>query len=269
MKILVTGTSGFIGKSIYQYLEQAHSLSAIEGREEFAQKLSTLRSPIDVIIHCGFEIDFTNDFSSYLRNMETTKQILTFANKMQAKLVFVSAAGTLGVSDTPILRTEACFNTTDPTYENYLACSYIHAKIDSEFLIRKSKIFSTILYLTTVYGPGMDPYALRSLQSKVLPPGGTSFLHLNDLLKAIELILLNPKNDSFILNSGNATYRELASAVGNKKVFVLPKFLLILLKPFLSRILLSSFGYKYYDSQKFKSSYHWIPESSFSKILNK
>lgn len=268
--ILITGTSGFIGNAIYLHLKPNFFISSIAGRENFIQKLQEINPAPSLIIHCGFEVNFSREKSSYLRNVETTNALIKYAQKNHSKLIFLSAAGALGVSLEPELRSEIHFNSTDDIFLNYLDSSYIQAKIDSEKLIRKSNIPTTILYLTTVYGKGMNPYALKSLNSKVLPPGGTSFLSLSDLLNAIEKVIANPISDSFVINSGNATYYDLAASIGNHQAYTLPRLtkrLLPMLKLFLPAILLSSFGYKYYDAKKFKSSYRWIPTDSFSKIL--
>ena len=294
--ILLTGTSGFLGthmrKHLYGCPNQWRILS-INSRDEFENfEEKFANQKIDIIIHAGFSIDFqesnTDDSS---KNIENTRRVLKFSEERGASYaIFLSAAGTLGVSKNSRTRNEGHFGKTDPDFIDYLNTQYIQDKIACQKIVDDLPFPAVTLYLTTVYGPSMDANVMVGLKGicginpvVVYPPGGSSFLDLRDFLNALDLILLKEPTGGMILSSGNILFSGLYRAVLDfyklriKKIMVpIPKqakviFDLNCISRFSSlkntAVLKTSFGYKYYSAHKAQRLIDWSPRYTINDSL--
>ena len=278
MKILLTGGNGFLGKALQAHWGK-HELTVIGGRSGFAEKLAAAPD-VDWVVHAGFEVVFRRDAAAEARNRASTDALLRYfgAGKGQ-RLLFLSGAGALGVSDVPSEREETQLGITDAGFEAYRDTAYILGKIEAEQSFRAAKIPLTVLYLTTVYGPGMPAEtAAGALHGKLAPPGGTSFLGLTDFLRAIDLALAAPaENESYVVNGGNVLFADLFAAARGKRNFILlPNFTRWLFRlaqvlggnSFLSfAVMESAFGFKYYSPAKFTRRFGWQAETGVSGLF--
>jgi nucleoside-diphosphate-sugar epimerase len=283
-RILVTGGSGFLGAAIAKRLEGKAVVS--RGRQDLADALGSAKN-VGAIVHGGFHVDFAplaDDVETDPHgNLSSFDRVLQFAETTSTPLVFLSAAGTLGVSALPRARNEDHVGTTDEGFDAYRDTRYIQEKLACEKRLAVSTARWTILYPSTVYGPGMDPGTLRSAASerpvRVVPPGGTSWLALDDFLEAIERVLARAAaNERFVLNGGNLRYADLvrtgAHARGQKvRVVTLPQRSRGVLPAVGERmsvapaILDSAFGYKYYSSARAYRTLGWKPEAELEATL--
>jgi len=294
--ILLTGTSGFLGthmrKHLYGCPNQWRILS-INSRDEFENfEEKFANQKIDIIIHAGFSVDFqesnTDDPS---KNIENTRRVLKFSEERGASYaIFLSAAGTLGVSKNSRTRNEGHFGKTDPDFIDYLNTQYIQDKIACQKIVDDLPFPAVTLYLTTVYGPSMDANVMGGLKGicginpvVVYPPGGSSFLDLRDFLNALDLILLKEPTGGMILSSGNILFSGLYRAVldfyklRRKKIMVpIPQqakviFDLNCISRFSSlkntAVLKTSFGYKYYSAHKAQRLIDWSPRYTINDSL--
>ena len=294
--ILLTGTSGFLGthmrKHLYGCPNQWRILS-INSRDEFENfEEKFANQKIDIIIHAGFSVDFqesnTDDPS---KNIENTRRVLKFSEERGASYaIFLSAAGTLGVSKNSRTRNEGHFGKTDPDFIDYLNTQYIQDKIACQKIVDDLPFPAVTLYLTTVYGPSMDANVMGGLKGicginpvVVYPPGGSSFLDLRDFLNALDLILLKKPTGGMILSSGNILFSGLYRAVldfyklRRKKIMVpIPQqakviFDLNCISRFSSlkntAVLKTSFGYKYYSAHKAQRLIDWSPRYTINDSL--
>ena len=294
--ILLTGTSGFLGthmrKHLYGCPNQWRILS-INSRDEFENfEEKFANQKIDIIIHAGFSVDFqesnTDDPS---KNIENTRRVLKFSEERGASYaIFLSAAGTLGVSKNDQVRNEDHFGKTDPDFIDYLNTQYIQDKIACQKIVDDLPFPAVTLYLTTVYGPSMDANVMGGLKGicginpvVVYPPGGSSFLDLRDFLNALDLILLKEPTGGMILSSGNILFSGLYRAVldfyklRRKKIMVpIPQqakviFDLNCISRFSSlkntAVLKTSFGYKYYSAHKAQRLIDWSPRYTINDSL--
>ena len=294
--ILLTGTSGFLGTHIKKHLygfPNQWRIFLINSRDEFENfEEKFANQKIDIIIHAGFSIDFqesnTDDSS---KNIENTRRVLKFAEERGASYaIFLSAAGTLGVSKNDQVRNEDYFGKTDPEFIDYLNTQYVQDKIACQKIVDDLPFPAVTLYLTTVYGPSMDANVMVGLKGicginpvVVYPPGGSSFLDLRDFLNALDLILLKEPTGGMILSSGNILFSGLYRAVldfyklRRKKIMVpIPKqakviFDLNCISRFSSlkntAVLKTSFGYKYYSAHKAQRLIDWSPRYTINDSL--
>lgn len=275
---LVTGTSGYLGSRIAQHLALG-GFRVVErrGRRDLAELPSfDPVAGVDVVVHAAFGVDFSPAGAPEPESESVchTRRVAGWAESRGVPhLVFLSAAGVLGVSATPRVRNEENLGGTDPTFEGYRATRYIQDKLAAERVLATYPGTVTTLYLTTVYGPGMKGPARETLAhleglspAALVPPGGTSFLDLRDLLEGIDLVIANRPAGRFVLSSGNVAYRELyleaaeiLAVAWRKRVLVLPRGTRHIVEALAAQlpslaparsILSSSFGFKYYSCER-------------------
>ena len=230
------------------------------------------------------------------KNIENTRRVLKFAEERGASYaIFLSAAGTLGVSKNDQVRNEDHFGKTDPDFIDYLNTQYIQDKIACQKIVDDLPFPAVTLYLTTVYGPSMDPNVVGRLKGLcgsnpivVYPPGGSSFLDLRDFLNALDLILSKKPTGGMVLSSGNILFSGLYQAVldfykirRRKLMTPIPLqakviFDLGCMRRFPSlknmAVLKTGFGYKYYSAQRAQRLIGWSPRhtlnDSLKEVLN-
>ena len=299
--ILLTGASGFLGDHIKRYLcaqPGQWRVFAIANRKElesFEEKFSNQQ--FDIVIHSGFCINFQKSSGKdSFKNLENTNLVLKFAEERGASYaVFLSAAGTLGVSKNNQARNEGHFGRTDPEFIDYLNTQYIQDKIACQKIVDNLPFPAATLYLTTVYGKSMDPNVVDRLKGLcgsnpivVYPPGGSSFLDLRDFLNALDLILSKKPTGGMVLSSGNILFSGLYQAVldfykirRRKLMTPIPLqakviFDLGCMRRFPSlknmAVLKTGFGYKYYSAQRAQRLIGWSPRhtlnDSLKEVLN-
>jgi nucleoside-diphosphate-sugar epimerase len=276
---LVTGTSGYLGSRIAAHLAtRGFRVLERRGRRETAELPAfSPGGPVDLIVHAGFTVDFSAvgpGAAGESESVANTRAVAAWGKAHGAPhLVFLSAAGILGVSATSRVRAEESVGETEASFEAYRATRYIQDKLACEGVLADYPGLATTLYLTTVYGPGMKGPArgallgLRGLSPlAVVPPGGTSYLDLQDLLEGIDLVAARRPAGALILSSGNLTYRQLyaeaADVLGvawRKRVMVLPMGSRGMVERAMAAwngrgpaaaILASTFGFKYYSSER-------------------
>jgi nucleoside-diphosphate-sugar epimerase len=299
--ILLTGASGFLGGHIKNHLYKQSNLwqvFVINSREEFKNFEENFSNhKINIVIHCGFSINFEASSSQgQSKNIENTRRVLKFAEEQgSAYTIFLSAAGTLGVSGNDRVRNEDHFGKTDPGFVDYLNTQYIQDKIACQKIVDDFSMPATTLYLTTVYGESMDANVVNGLKGVcgsnpivLYPPGGSSFLDLRDFLIALDLILSKRPTEGMVLSSGNVLFSGLYQAVldlykirRRKLMIPIPLQAKVIFGlrcmrkfPFLKNIavLKTSFGYKYYSAQRAQRLIGWSPrytlDDSLKEVLN-
>lgn len=294
--ILLTGTSGFLGGHIKSHLYAQSGrwrIFVIANREECESfKETFLNQQFDIVIHSGFSIDFqaSNDKDPF-KNIKNTRRILKFAEERGASYaIFLSAAGTLGVSQNNQVRDEGHFGKTDPEFTDYLNTQYIQDKVACQKFIDDLSFPAVTLYLTTVYGSSMDTDVVDRLKGIcginpiiVYPSGGSSFLDLRDFLNALDLVLLKKPTGGMVLSSGNILFSGLYRAVldfyklrRRKLMIPIPPqakmiFGLNCIRRFSSfkniAVLKTGFGYKYYSPHKARRLIGWSPRYSINDSL--
>jgi nucleoside-diphosphate-sugar epimerase len=291
-RALVTGAGGFLGGEIVRHLEAggAWEVAAARTRRDIAE-LDRIAGDerIDAIVHAGFEVDFSPAVSgvSESENVRTTRRLAAWAKARGfPHFVFLSAAGILGVSKGPRVRNEDDRGSTDAPFASYRGTRYVGDKLLCEEALAAYPGTASILYLTTVYGASMPRETrvaltrMRGLNPVVLvPPGGTSFLALEDFLFAFDLVLEKRPSRSLVLSGGNVSYRALyetaAAVLGvsrRKKIVPLPAATVRVARRFAGRflttaVLESAFGFKYYSAERARATIGWEPRRMLAETL--
>ena len=279
-RIIVTGTRGYLGGKIAAFLREAgHEPACIAGRRDFQAQLdkAAAAGAPEIVVHAGFNVDYrsADAVDPEAENIASTRHVIELCQATGSRLVFLSAAAVLGVSATPRVRNEADRSTCDPGFEPYMRTRYVREKLHCERMIDRADLPGTaVLYLTTTYGPGMQEMVKAKLRGLArgpvpvvpCPPGGTSFLHLSDLLQAMRLFIDDKLSGNFVVSSGNASFSDLfrtvlrqAGTSWRKQVIPVPARALP--EQLLQRdpVLLSSLGFKYYSPGKLMQAGQWRP----------
>ena len=301
--LLITGSSGYIGSNLIKYFIDDYKIISLSRYKPSLKcewvKLSDLQKinffeifklyKPQIIIHCAAiahkGVPKSKKDISYLSliNIEYTKKLLMASLQFNVKkFIYLSSIGVnKNIEFLPL-------NEKSRLEPNNL---YADSKLTSEKLIQnilnKSQTSWTILRLPMVYGPnspGNLNLLIKLVDFKIPFPleqkeKYKSFLSINNLISAMELILRNNKSDNqiYLLSDDDViSIKELIAylcKIRKKPItyFFVPRFFYKLLEllPFLGKkfsILANSYTV---DSSKIKNELHWIPPFQLKKEINR
>lgn len=271
-RVLITGAGGFVGRALVERLQGEHVVKTIDGRERFDEELSNAGT-VDVVIHAGFDVDFGPYRVKDGANVANTRRVIDWvaSRRLDVYLVFVGAAGTLGVSARDAIRGEGHLGTTDPGFEAYMYTQYIQDKLACERMLDHSGLSFCSVLPSTIHGPGMAPLDLPTLP--VVPAGGTSYLGLEDFLSGMTAVLAQRPTGRYVLSSGNVTFRQLY-ALRHPRVPALrvspdwrPVVEWVAERQGMSRgVVTSSLGFKYYSAERARKAFGFQPRQQLSDL---
>jgi len=306
-KILITGTSGFIGSHLANNLKRKHKIigfsrtsSNIKSIQEInddivnIEKYQSQLKGVKQVYHLAACIDFSRAaFKESIRvNVLGTQKLLKLCRQIKIdKFVFVSAGATLGFAK----------NSNNPVKEtsHYLPSkshSYAYSKYLAEKAVLRYSPYFKVMVVNppTVYGdPQADSTSLIKLIAAnkfiIFFPGGTSYIDIDDLVTGVNQVMrLGRNKNRYILSAENLTYRQLINRVTqvlNKKVaiFILPKFtfypLIVTIKIFElffpnskflnSNILTAFYQYRYFNTSKAQKQLKFSPQYKLEDSIKK
>lgn len=316
-KIFLTGVSGFIGSNLVKKLlennNQIHVLvtKQIEHPDKRVRsvqgdilKPETLRSFIkegDVLFHCAAYISFQKSGfnKTFQVNVEGTRNVLDAAYQAGIKkVVHLSACAVLGFSSD---KNRILDETSNPAIEKDNVYAYTKKLAEEEVhkYVQKGLDVS-IANIATVYGQGdrklNSGTIIKSIyggKMKFVPPGGTSFVSVDDLVNGLVVLAKRGKpGERYIFCTENMEYRELAQRIAKTLKVKEPRYTLpdCTYYPALcavkgieffsgfmkkeinlmnSQILKETYGYKYFSSEKARKELCWEPLQTFEEAVKK
>ena len=213
MNILITGSSGFIGKNFYRYLRENtnHKIYTFTKKDSF-EKIEKMVNNIDSIFHFA-GVNRTKIDSEFRDvNAKLTDKICKLLTKFRNTSLYYASS------------TQVKFDTT-----------YAKSKKQGEEIClelqRKSKNDVFILRLPNVYGLGCKPNynsvvatfcynTANNLEHKVVDPNRVlELLHIDDLCAQLNLLTENKNNYLFInlKNTYKITVKDLSYIISNFK----------------------------------------------------
>ena len=228
MKVLITGSDGFIGYNLCKYFyEKKYEVIGIDQKikkEKWKNFKIDLCDDIDVIkilnnikpdviIHCAglanIHDSLINPTLSYSSNVFTTHNILfglKRLNLLNTKVIYLSSGSVYGNSE-EIVHEDSTLHPLSP----YALHKMLGENICT-YMVNNFNMKINILRIFSVYGRGLkkqlfwDLYLTYKDKKKlILKSNGLDtrdFIHINDLVKVIDLIL-NTENSDLIYNVGN------------------------------------------------------------------
>jgi dihydroflavonol-4-reductase len=315
-QIFITGVTGFIGSNLLNKLVIDNnkinllvrkSINSLDNVNYFlgdTNDLSTIAPAIkgcSIVFNCAAYISFQKkDFDkAYQVNVVGTRNVLEAAIQAGVKkVVHLSACAVLGFSkDKNIVLDE----TANPTIEKDNVYAYTKKLAEDEVQKYVQKgLDVSIANIATVYGQGDKKLNSGSViksvyegKMNIVPPGGTSFVSVDDLVDG--LILLADKGKSgerYIFCTENMEYKTLVQRIARTLGVTEPKKTLprISYYPALcavkgldlfsglmkkdinliaTQILKETYGYKYFKSAKAQKELGWKPKQTFEEAIQK
>jgi 2-alkyl-3-oxoalkanoate reductase len=239
MKVLVTGSSGFIGShlatelakqghDVYCLLRETSVSTGLEGlkinrvlgdtRDKFS--LAAAVKGMDYVFHLAGLIDAVDPNTYFEVNTEGTRNLLDSClavNPGLRKLVFVSSISAAGPSP--------CGRALDEADECRPVSDYGRSKLEAERIVlnHKDSLPVTVIRPPNVLGPRQKELtkAIRLIRKRIVPILGTantrtSILSVQDLIRALILAAEDPRSAGrtyFVTDGRIYSLREITSAI--------------------------------------------------------
>ena len=256
-KILITGATGFIGRVVVEKLlvrgESVIGFSRSTGQNILnGKQIYDALQFCDRAIHLAARVDFSlrtraKPFATNING--TTCFLMTAAQFMLKKIVFVSSAITMGTQIDPRIVMDESFFAVESMNNPYL-----HSKLIGELTCIRSGLPVVIV----------NPSTARPIPSMVAPPGGTNIIDVRDVADGIIAALDHGRpRERYLLTDRNITFRELYPYA-----LPLPRWSKNLCKRLCwnqAFLIENAFNYKYYDNSKARRELGWKPKQSWEK----
>jgi nucleoside-diphosphate-sugar epimerase len=223
-KILVTGSTGFLGGHTCRHLEKrGHSVTGLDiDQDIFKQGLPNER--FDVLIHfaayVGGRKGIDNNLYRITKNIELDRRVIEWAETHVDKVIYPSSCAAYPKSlqtqeGTPMREDMAGGDPFD---------MYGMSKLATECMLKFAKVKNHIMRPFTIYGPGQSmDYPLpaiihRAKQGECSVWGsGTQvrdWVHINDALRVFEYLV--QREEPVVLNIGTGiplTFKQVAQII--------------------------------------------------------
>lgn len=261
-KVLVTGANGFLGSHIVRsLLQQGYTVRALVRPNANIKNLAGLavdffygqiNNSDDVkkaVEGCTYVVHAASITSQFGITYEQYEQINITATRYVAeaclqhgiqKLVFISTAGAFNPGKKNNPGTELNGFTMFQSGSGYIITKYLAQQYILE-QVERNKLPAVIINPAFILGPddwqpSSGQLVLYGLRKKLLlyPPGGKSFVHVQDVCKAVINSLALPQHGGcYLLAGDNLSYKEffrlLTDTAGHKKLLLpVPGFALSL-----------------------------------------
>jgi UDP-glucose 4-epimerase len=243
MRYLITGGSGYIGSRLVERLSESPdterilicdvrpprvfrpgvSFSQLDVRDATAVRAVVESEGPDVVVHLAFILNPMHDEAAmYEIDVGGTHNVLEACSAAGVGQMLVTSSSTAygAFADNPVPLTEEHPVRGVPDFE------YARDKAESDRLcqlwaLRHPDRVMTILRPCIVFGPGVDNYIVRLWTAQPfqadfgLPDPGIQFVHEDDVVSAIEVLLLGRHGGAFnVAGDGVMPGAECAELIG-------------------------------------------------------
>lgn len=298
MKVLITGSEGYLARNLARNLNQKKIICYGVGRGNWKTKnqygkwgykkningnlnkrlLNRFSNyNFDYVVHCaGGTSPITNQINSISKTQDYKKNVLSIKyvldniliNKKKTKVIFISSAAVYGNNNLK----KVTEKTKIRPISNYARNKFLAEKLCFNYF-KKHQIDILILRVTTIFGPGLNRQFIHDACIKIIQNKNIFFgtgneirdyIYISDFCDLINKVL-NKKFKGFkIINVGTGKgikIREVISYIKKKlDIKISPKF--------------NKFGYKNNPKRMVASSkkvknFNWQPKTKFYDGLDK
>ncbi len=233
MKVLVTGATGLVGNSVYEYLCKSTQLEVVaSGRKKLCKTKSFIAADLfnddldtvfsdyefDCIIHCAALIPNKNisDIDCYNNNTVMDRKVFDYAKRKKSKIIYISSAVLYGISDNTIKTEKSDVN---------IISEYHRGKYESEKYLEKNEMNYICMRIPSPYGEKqslntvMKIFVDNIVNKRDLFYYGTgnktqNFIHVLDIARAVERAIYSEKKGVYnIAAQESVSMLELANIV--------------------------------------------------------
>lgn len=301
-KILVTGATGFVGKSLVPALQSAgydvlcavskkvdwlKANQIVVGRIESVRDWSAFLEGVDIIIHLAAKVHVMKNNVSVDEfcavNSIATKNLAEQAARCGVKrFIFLSSIkvnGEVTLPNRPF--TEEISTKPEDPYGQ----SKFLAEQNLQEISKTTKMELVILRPSLIFGPGVKANFLKMLQlvDKGWPlpfkavHNKRSFIFIDNLISAISLVVHEPRaaNQTYLVADDDSwSLSELLSSLASKmniklRLFSIPGLLIFLKLLGLTSLSNRLFGSLEVSNAKIKSQLDWTPPITSAEGLNR
>ena len=233
MKLLVTGSSGYVGSKFIQAHKEQYDFSTFSLEKDHFDTLKL--EGVDTILHCAALVHRKSQMDPNEYHRVNVQYPVALAQKAKGNgvkhFIFLSTVAVYGGDQTCLNEETGCFPVSLYAKSKYEAEKQLEALGDEKFTV-------SIVRLPMVYGhnaPGNISLLLKLVRKSFMLPFGQihnqrSFLYIGNLVYGINEIVRQRKGGIFLLSDdmpiGTTTLIESIAKAYRKKVYLvhLPLF---------------------------------------------
>lgn len=247
-KILITGSSGFVGKNLVEFYANKYEVLTFNRQDNIEDKL---RQNPDLIINAAANIYETDHM--YDSNVLLVNQILAYTKTNQTKLIQIGSSAEYGKKNQATKETDYLEPVT------FYAGTKAAASLMCQSLAKEFNLPIFIIRPYSIYGNYEKPYrlfpkllnAFTNQEDMVLTEGYHDFIYIKDFIRGVNLFVENNFRD-------NGDIINLGSGIQTSNLEVLQKFINIFgFKP--NNIIIKNGLSKSFESKT------WICDTSYAK----
>ena len=223
LKILVTGSDGFLGRNAVQHLqEQGHTITGIDQDQNILQGLPN--KDFDVLFHfaafVGGRKGIDNNLWGIAQNIEIDRLTFQWAEQHVGKIIYPSSCAAYP----RYLQTQAGTPMREDMAGGDAFDMYGMSKLTSECMLKFARVKSHVIRPFSIYGPGQSmDYPLPAIIERVKQGecsvwgSGTQvrdWVHISDALRVFEYLI--DREDPVVLNIGTGiplTFKQVAETI--------------------------------------------------------
>ena len=214
--VLITGSSGFIGSYISNYLaKKKYTIFCIKNKKKLrlSKKIYTpvtlaTHHPIEAVVHCASKTSANSNNSKIVmdQNINLLKKLLIFAKRKKIKkIIFLSTMSVYGKINSQLVNENTQFDRPDFYGKSKIRCEQL-----LKTFCKNNKVRFLIVRLPGVVGPGSHGNFISKMGNKIIKSKKiklnnknkdfNNILHVKNLSEFIQFFLKSKKNNSLILN---------------------------------------------------------------------